>query len=127
MVEKILDQIMSEGGSKTSQVVARLLVTKFRDKYFSNSQKYATILQHRGINAQFRKCTLFREEPISRIAILYFTNAERNKCDQIDEILSLWPYVKSIRAIFYAEHFVFGKVLNLLLFKIMQLCIFSLL
>ena len=37
MVEKILDQIMSEGGSKTSQVVARLLVTKFRDKYFSNS------------------------------------------------------------------------------------------
>ena len=113
--------------SKTGKMVARLLVTKFRDKYFSNSQKYATILQHRGINAQFRKCTLFREEPISRIAILYFTNAERNKCDQIDEILSLWPYVKSIRAIFYAEHFVFGKVLNLLLFKIMQLCRFSLL
>ena len=28
----------SEGGSKASKVVARLLVTKFRDKYFSYSQ-----------------------------------------------------------------------------------------
>ena len=44
LVKKILDQIMRErrvreGGSKASKVVARLLVTKFRDEYFSYSQK----------------------------------------------------------------------------------------
>ena len=43
LVKKILDQKMRErkvreGGSKASKVVARLLVTKFRDKYFSYSQ-----------------------------------------------------------------------------------------
>ena len=42
LVEKILDQIMRErrGGewSKASKVVATLLVTKFRDTYFSYSQ-----------------------------------------------------------------------------------------
>ena len=40
LVKKILNQIMRgrEGGSKASKVVARLFVTKFRDKYFGYSQ-----------------------------------------------------------------------------------------
>ena len=41
LVKKIRSDIEreeSEGGSKASKVVARLLVTKFRDKYFSYSQ-----------------------------------------------------------------------------------------
>ena len=35
---QIMRERRGEGGSKASKVVARLLITKFRDKYFSYSQ-----------------------------------------------------------------------------------------